>query len=196
MKRIKLILSIVLLVGCSSNKIVYKEVLTYHELTKEQRSIHGKVVKEKFTMDRKKGLNHGSYERYNLNYLTLEKGDYKDGKRYGLWKIWNEEDQIYIVKNYQNNGEESPLIEKRYLQYPMGLVEARDTIPQGYVKMKFLFDENCNLLSLEIVEGIDDEFNNEIASEYKRYARLCNKYAIPIDECINKTVTLKIKFAL
>ncbi len=192
----KRIILLIFLFGCSSGKTLYEEVLTYHSLSKEQKRIDGKVVKEKFTVDKKTGLKHGFYERYNLNFLTLEKGNYKNGKKSGMWKIWEETDQIIIEKDYDNNGKETPLIEKGYLKYPMFLVEERDTLPQGLLKMKLEFNNECNLIDLKILEGIDEEFNSKISNEYKRYVRLCKKYDIMIEECMGIRDTLQINFEL
>lgn len=194
MKKTAILISIIFLAACLSSKTVYKEVLTYHKLTKAERRINGRIVKEKFIVDKKTDLKHGYYERYDLNYRTLEQGNYENGNKSGIWKIWKEDDQIFIEKDYDNNGVETPLIKKRYLDYPMVLLEGRDTLPQGLVKMELLFDGECKLVRLKILEGIDEEFNNKISNEYKRYTRLCNKYDIPISECIEKKESLNISF--
>lgn len=194
MKKIQIIISIFLIIGCSSGKTVYNEVLTYHELTKEQRKVNGKVVKERYNVNEKTKLKHGIYKRYDLNFWTLEEGHYENGVKSGIWKIWQEEDKIFIEKDYNKNGVETPLIEKEFLRYPMVLVEERDSLPEGFVRMKLLFNDKCRLTSLEVVEGIDDEFNTKIADEYRRYAKLCYKYEVPIEECVEKKDSLLIHF--
>jgi len=195
MKKIQMIISIVLIIGCSSRKIVINEVLTYHELTKEQRKVSGKVVKERYNVNKKTKLKHGIYKRYDLNFRTLEEGHYENGMKSGIWKFWQKDDKIFIEKNYDNNGMETPLINKSFLRYPMVLVEERDSLPEGFLRMKLLFNDKCKLTSLEVVEGIDEEFNTKIANEYKRYAILCYKYEIPIEECVEKKNSLLIHFS-
>jgi len=194
MKKLVKVTLVLFLVGCSSNKTPYKQVLTYHNLKKEQRAVNGKIVKEKFSVNKKTELKHGYYERYDLNYFTLEQGNYENGAKSGIWTTWQEEDQIFIEKDYDNNGVETPLIEKKYLRYPIVLVEERDTLPQGFLKMGLQFDNKCRLLSINVLEGIDEEFNHKIVNEYRGYAHLCNKYNIPISECIEKKESLIIKF--
>ena len=129
-------------------------------------------------------------------FLLLNKETFQNGIKTGIWKIWNATDKIFVNKDYGNNGIESPIIEKRYLNYPIVLVENRDTLPQGLFILYVTFTENCQLSKLEILKGIDEEFDMEISNRYKRYVSLCNKYEMPIEECTMKKDTLKINFKL
>jgi hypothetical protein len=196
MNELILVISFLMIIGCSTSKTACQEVVTYHELTKQERSINGRIVKEKFTVDRKTDLKPGSYELYDLNYRTLEQGNYENGVKTGIWKIWQQDDEIFIEKDYDNGGRETALIEKYHLKYPMILVEERDTFPQGLIIMELLFDNQCILISLNILEGIDEEFDHKISNEYWRYTKLCNKYDIPIEECNEKRDSLVLNFHL
>lgn len=60
--------------------------------------------------------------------------------------------------------------------------------------MKLKFDNNCQLEQLELINGIDNEFDSIIVNQYKRYARLSKKYQIPIEDCTLKRDTLKILY--
>jgi hypothetical protein len=69
---------------------VQREIITYHELTKEQKKVLGRVIKEKYEVKKGTKFKDGLYERYDLNYLTLEHGKYVNGQKVGVWNIWNE----------------------------------------------------------------------------------------------------------
>ncbi|MBK8737993.1 MAG: hypothetical protein IPL98_19575 [Saprospiraceae bacterium] len=66
-----IILLITLIFGCS---ICQREIITYQELTKEQKKVLGRVIKEKYEVKKGTKIKDGLYERYDLNYLTLERG--------------------------------------------------------------------------------------------------------------------------
>lgn len=95
-----------------------------------------------------------------------------NGQKTGVWKIWNEEDEIWIERDIDQNGKENPIINQEYLKYPMIIVEERDSLPTGRIVMKLKFDDNCQLEQLELINGIDNEFDSIIVNKYKRYARL------------------------
>ena len=196
MKMFIITISLVCFISCVSNRSEYKEIITYHDLTREQKRGNGRVVKEKYIINKKSGYKHGKYEKYDLNFLTLEEGEYINGERRGKWKLWIERDTLFVEKDYDNNGIETPLIIKEYLKYPRVLVEKRDSLPEGIVRMKLNFDSECNLVGLEVVDGIDKEFNNVISSRYKRYVKLCKKYEVQIKECEEQTEFLTIRFNL
>ena len=186
-----IILSIIITLGCS---IGQREIITYHELTKEQKKVLGRVVKEKYEIRKGTKIKNGLYERYDLNFLTLEQGNYVDGQKAGVWKMWNEEDEIFIEKDFDKNGKENPIINQDYLKHPMILVEERDSLPTGQIVMKLKFDENCQLGQLELLKGIDTQFDSIIINKYKRYARLSKKYNMPLEDCLLKRDTLKILY--
>lgn len=186
-----IILFTTLILGCS---IGQREIIKYHELTKEQKKVLGRVIKEKFEVKKGTKIKDGVYERYDLNFLTLEQGKYVNGQKAGVWIIWNEEDEIFIEKDFDNNGKEFPIINQDYLRFPMILAEERDSLPIGQVIMKLKFDETCQLENLELIKGIDMTFDSIIINKYKRYASLSKKYQIPIEDCILKRETLTINF--
>jgi hypothetical protein len=186
-----IILFITLNLSCS---IGQREIITYHELTKEQKKVNGRVIKEKYEVKKGTKIKDGLYERYDLNFLTLEHGKYVNGQKTGVWKIWNEEDEIFIEKDFDNNGKEFPIINQDYLKFPVILVEERDSLPIGQVTMKLKFDDNCQLENLELIKGIDNIFDSLIINKYKRYASLLKKYKIPIEDCILKREILTINF--
>lgn len=193
MKFIFIILSILYALGCSIGS-GHREIVTYHELTKEQKKVLGRIVKEKYEVRKGTKIKNGKYERYDLNFLRLEQGDYVNGQKTGVWKIWNDEDEIWIEKDFDQNGKENPIINQDYFKYPMIVVEERDSLPTGRIVMKLKFDDNCQLQQLELINGIDNEFDSIIVNKYKRYARLSKKYQIPIEDCLLKRDTLKILY--
>jgi len=193
MKFIFIILSILYALGCSIGA-GHREIVTYHELTKEQKKVLGRIVKEKYEVRKGTKVKNGKYERYDLNFLRLEQGNYVNGQKTGVWKIWNEEDEIWIEKDFDQNGKENPIINQDYLKYPIIVVEERDSLPTGRIVMKLKFDDNCQLEQLELINGIDNEFDSIIVNKYKRYARLSKKYQIPIEDCLLKRDTLKILY--
>ncbi len=193
MKFIFIILSILYALGCSIGA-GHREIVTYHELTKEQKKVLGRIVKEKYEVRKGTKIKNGKYERYDLNFLRLEQGNYVNGQKTGVWKIWNEEDEIWIEKDFDQNGKENPIINQDYLKYPIIVVEERDSLPTGRIVMKLKFDDNCQLEQLELINGIDNEFDSIIVNKYKRYARLSKKYQIPIEDCLLKRDTLKILY--
>ncbi len=194
MKFIFIILSILFAIGCSIGA-GHREIVTYHELTKEQKKVLGRIVKEKYEVRKGTKIKNGKYERYDLNFLRLEQGNYVNGQKTGVWKIWNEEDEIWIERDIDQNGKENPIINQEYLKYPMIIVEERDSLPTGRIVMKLKFDDNCQLEQLELINGIDNEFDSIIVNKYKRYARLSKKYQIPIEDCTLKRDTLKILYS-
>ena len=194
MKAVYKIIFMFLVVCCFSCKSVFKEVITYHKLNKEDRKIYGNIIEEKYKVDKKTKLKHGLYEKYALDFMVIEQGQYENGIKSGVWRIWNKEDEIFIEKDFANNGLETPLIFKKYLRFPMQFVEKRDTIPHGIINMKLEFDNECKLTNLEILKGIDQEFDKVILNEYKIYTILCNKYNTPIKECKEKQAFLKLEF--
>ena len=193
MKFIFIILSILFAIGCSIGA-GHREIITYHKLTKEQKKVLGRIVKEKYEVRKGTKIKNGKYERYDLNFLRLEQGNYVNGQKTGVWKIWNEEDEIWIERDIDQNGKENPIINQEYLKYPMIIVEERDSLPTGRIVMKLKFDDNCQLEQLELINGIDNEFDSIIVNKYKRYARLSKKYQIPIEDCLLKRDTLKILY--
>lgn len=193
MKFIFIILSILYALGCSIGA-GHREIVTYHELTKEQKKVLGRIVKEKYEVRKGTKIKNGKYERYDLNFLRLEQGNYVNGQKTGVWKIWNEEDEIWIENDFDQNGKENPIINQDYLKYPIIVVEERDSLPTGRIVMKLKFDDNCQLEQLELINGIDNEFDSIIVNKYKRYARLSKKYQIPIEDCLLKRDTLKILY--
>ncbi len=194
MKKITALLLILIVNSCSIGKVAKKEVLTYHELPKEQKLIYGKVVKERYEVKKGTKVKHGIYERYSLNALLLEKGTYENGEKTRIWAIWNNEDEIWIEKNFNQDGKENAIIHQEYLSFPMDIVEKRDTLPIGQVVLKVTFIKDCELEKAEILRGVDREFDTRIVNEYKRYVWLCNKYHKPIEECIQNRDTLRINF--
>ena len=186
-----IILFMTLNLSCS---IGQREIITYHELTIEQKKVLGRVMKEKYEVKKGTKIKDGLYERYDLNFFTLEQGKYLNGQKIGVWKIWNEEDEIFVEKDFDNNGKEFPIINQEYLKFPMILAEERDTLPIGQITMKLKFDANCQLDNLELINGIDNTFDSIIINKYKRYASLSKKYQIPIEDCILKRETLTINF--
>ncbi len=190
-KRKIIILFITLILGCS---ICQREIITYQELTKEQKKVLGRVIKEKYEVKKGTKIKDGLYERYDLNYLTLEHGKYVNGQKVGVWKIWNEDDEIIIEKDFDNKGKEFPIINQEYLRFPLILAVERDSLPTGQITMKLKFDSSCQLENLELIKGIDNAFDSIIINKYKRYASLCKKYQIPIEDCILKRETLTINF--
>ncbi|MBK7245957.1 MAG: hypothetical protein IPH98_19295 [Saprospiraceae bacterium] len=194
MKFIFIILSILFAIGCSIGA-GHREIITYHKLTKEQKKVLGRIVKEKYEVRKGTKIKNGKYERYDLNFLRLEQGNYVNGQKTGVWKIWNEEDEIWIERDIDQNGKENPIINQEYLKYPMIIVEERDSLPTGRIVMKLKFDDNCQLEQLELINGIDNEFDSIIVNKYKRYARLSKKYQIPIEDCTLKRDTLKILYS-
>ena len=193
MKFIFIILSILFAIGCSIGA-GHREIITYHKLTKEQKKVLGRIVKEKYEVRKGTKVKNGKYERYDLNFLRLEQGNYVNGQKTGVWKIWNEEDEIWIERDIDQNGKENPIINQDYLKYPIIVVEERDSLPTGRIVMKLKFDDNCQLEQLELINGIDNEFDSIIVNKYKRYARLSKKYQIPIEDCLLKRDTLKILY--
>ena len=194
MKFIFIILSILFAIGCSIGA-GHREIITYHKLTKEQKKVLGRIVKEKYEVRKGTKIKNGKYERYDLNFLRLEQGNYVNGQKTGVWKIWNEEDEIWIERDIDQNGKENPIINQEYLKYPMIIVEERDSLTTGRIVMKLKFDDNCKLEQLELINGIDNEFDSIIVNKYKRYARLSKKYQIPIEDCTLKRDTLKILYS-
>ncbi len=186
-----IILLITLIFGCS---ICQREIITYQELTKEQKKVLGRVIKEKYEVKKGTKIKDGLYERYDLNYSTLEHGKYVNGQKVGVWKIWNEDDEIIIEKDFDNKGKEFPIINQEYLKFPMILAEERDSLPTGQITIKLKFDGSCQLENLELIKGIDNAFDSIIINKYKRYAGLCKKYQIPKEDCILKRETLTINF--
>ncbi|MBK6699695.1 MAG: hypothetical protein IPG55_07285 [Saprospiraceae bacterium] len=174
MKFIFIILSILFAIGCSIGA-GHREIITYHKLTKEQKKVLGRIVKEKYEVRKGTKIKNGKYERYDLNFLRLEQGNYVNGQKTGVWKIWNEEDEIWIERDIDQNGKENPIINQDYLKYPIIVVEERDSLPTGRIVMKLKFDDNCQLEQLELINGIDNEFDSIIVNKYKRYARLSKK---------------------
>ena len=149
---------------------------------------------EKYEVKKGTAIKNGLYERYDLNFLTLEQGNYVNGQKVGIWKIWNKEDEIFIEKDFDNNGKEIPIINKDYLKYPSFLYEERDSLPFGQVTLKLKFDDSCHLENLNLIKGIDTTFDSIIIEKYKRYASLSEKYKIPIEDCIIKREILTIYF--
>src|SRR5690606_33735442 len=122
----------------------------------------------------------------------LEQGDYINGQKTGVWKIWNVEDEIWIEKDFDQSGKETPIINQDYLKYPIILAEERDSLPTGLIVLKLKFNDKCQLEQLELINGIDNEFDSIIVNKYKRYASLSEKYQKPIEDCTLKRDTLKI----
>lgn len=193
MKFIFIILSILFALGCSIGA-GHREIVTYHKLTKEQKKVLGRIVKEKYEVRKGTKIKNGKYERYDLNFLRLEQGNYVNGQKTGIWKKWNEEDEIWIERDFDQNEKENPIINQEYLKYPLIIVEERDSLPTGRIVMKLKFDNNCQLEQLELINGIDNEFDSIIVNQYIRYARLSKKYQIPIEDCTLKRDTLKILY--
>ena len=78
MKFIFIILSILFALG-SSIGAGHRERVTYHKLTKEQKKVLGRIVKEKYEVRKGTKIKNGKYERYDLNFLRLEQGNYVNG---------------------------------------------------------------------------------------------------------------------
>lgn len=189
-----IILSILFTLGCSISAS-HREIITYHELTKEQKKVLGRIVKEKYEVRKGTKIKNGKYEKYDLNNFRIEQGNYVNGEKSGVWKIWKEEDAIWIERDFDHHGKENPIILQDYLKYPMILFEERDSLATGQIVMKLEFDDNCQLEQIKLINGIDYEFDSIIVNEYKRYARLSNKYQIPIEDCTLKRDTLKILYS-
>lgn len=196
MKKLAPFIFLILTIGCSINKANQEEIITYHELTKKEKRINGRIIKEKYQLKPSTKIKHGKYERFDKNFIPLERGYYKNGIKSSVWEIWNAEDQIIIKKDFDQGGTETPVIEKEYLNYPVVLVEQRDSLPEGVIIMGLEFNSDCTLNQLKILQGIDPEFDNTIANRYKRYSRLSHKYGIPITECVQKKDSLIINFKL
>lgn len=196
MRKIIILISLFTLIGCSTIKVNKNEKLTYHILSKEEKLINGKIIKEKYEVEPGTNIKHGNYERYDKNFLILEQGKFYKGEKIGIWKIWNAKDRIFIEKDFDKDSIEIPIIEKRYLNYPMVFVEERDTLPQGLIMLYLNFSDNCQLIKSEVIKGIDQEFDEEVLSRYQNFVKLSNKYEIPIEECAMKKDSLKINFKL
>lgn len=194
-KGMLLFMSALMLCACNSNKSTVKEVTTYYELTKEQRQINGKVIKETYQVQKAGNLKNGYYKKYDLNQTLLEKGNFSNGRKIGIWEIWNHEDQIWIHKDFSNEGEEKAIVVKEYLKYPFDIIEERDTLPIGQIILGLQFNDACNLIHSKIVNGIDQVFDQEILERYRRYVQLCNKYHLEVAECVNEEEQLSITFA-
>lgn len=69
-----IILSILFTLGCSISAS-HREIITYHELTKEQKKVLGRIVKEKYVVRKGTKTKNGKYEKYDLNNFRIEQGN-------------------------------------------------------------------------------------------------------------------------
>lgn len=53
----------------------------------------------------KKGVQDGVYQEFSTRGVLLEKGYFKDGYAYGIWKKWNESGQLIVVIMLNRSGE-------------------------------------------------------------------------------------------
>ncbi|MFK7907527.1 MAG: hypothetical protein AB8B69_20490 [Chitinophagales bacterium] len=160
------------------------------------------IIEEKYQIlrkNKKKKIKHGRYERYSKLGELLETGNYRLGKKVGVWQKYIEDGLVCLEYDYDQNKTLEPIVFKgAILRYPIQVliaIEESGELPkEGDVVLKIDFDENCHLIRSELVKTSHEEFNTIVLEGFRKYVELMNKYGLEIEECTANTELFPMSF--
>jgi len=62
------------------------------------------ILKNMFKGEFKDGKRDGLWEEYHANGTISDKGYYKDGKRYGYWEYYHSNGWLWMKRNYKDDN--------------------------------------------------------------------------------------------
>lgn len=127
-------------------------------------------------------LLHGPYLHFNRKDKLLEKGQFKEGLQYGLWKSWYEDGTLKAINNYDDG-----LLYGDFERYDStGQLLKKGTFKKGKLDGKLYVYEDGQLS--EVIKYDDGEIKNAAPLEK------ADSTAIATEELTDSTVTTKARF--
>jgi len=158
------------------------------------------IIEERYgVLKRKKKIRHGNYQRYDKMSRLIEEGEYEGGEKIGIWQYYKEKGLVLEMYDHDRGVEIEPIIlVDRIFRYPYEYleetIEGRVELKEGEVVLNIKFDEDCNLMKMELGKKSDAKFNQISLAGFKEYVRLKKKYNQEVEACVEKSKTFRVTF--